>query len=183
MKTAIKTHFFHWQTPLILIFQFMVLMMIMPFALSAHAEEARPLADNPMVERRLMEISGELRCLVCQNETIAASNADLAQDLRAQIRNMIQAGKSDAEIIDYMVARYGDFVLYRPPFKPLTLLLWLGPLLFLLAGGAALRGYLVRRNRALATAAPLSAEDERRADALLAGESSAVADDQEASLC
>jgi cytochrome c-type biogenesis protein CcmH len=146
------------------------------FAFFAHAEEARPLADDPATERRLAEISGELRCLVCQNETIAASNADLAQDLRAQIRGMIKAGKSNADIIDYMVARYGDFVLYRPPLKPLTLLLWLGPLFFLIAGGVGLRRHLVRRNRALAASAPLSAEDERRANALIAGAD--MADDE-----
>ncbi|MDR1350567.1 MAG: cytochrome c-type biogenesis protein CcmH [Zoogloeaceae bacterium] len=139
----------------------------------AHAEEARPLADDPVAEQRLVEISSELRCLVCQNETIAASNADLANDLRDQIRGMIKAGKNDDEIIDFMVSRYGDFVLYRPPFKGLTLLLWLGPLLFLLAGGIGLRGYFIRRNRALAADAPLSAEDERRANALIADESAA----------
>jgi cytochrome c-type biogenesis protein CcmH len=142
-------------------------------AFFTHAEEARPLADDPVAERRLVEISSELRCLVCQNETIAASNADLAQDLRAQIRDMIKEGKSNADIIDYMVARYGDFVRYRPPFKGITLLLWLGPLFFLLVGGVGLRAYLVRRNRVLAADTPLSAEDERRANALIAGESSA----------
>ncbi|MDR0736767.1 MAG: cytochrome c-type biogenesis protein CcmH [Zoogloeaceae bacterium] len=148
--------------------------LLLAAAFPAHAEEARPLADDPAAEQRLVEISSELRCLVCQNETIAASNADLAQDLRAQIRNMIKVGKSNDDIIDYMVARYGDFVRYRPPFKGLTLLLWLGPLLFFLIGGAGLRGYLVRRNRALAADAPLNAEDERRANALIAGGSSAA---------
>jgi cytochrome c-type biogenesis protein CcmH len=154
----------------------LAVLLLLALAFPVHAGEARPLTDDPVAEQRLVEISSELRCLVCQNETIAASNADLAQDLRAQIREMIREGKSDGEIIDYMVARYGDFVLYRPPFKGLTLLLWLGPLLFLLAGGVGLRAYLVRRNRALAADAPLSAEDERRANALIAGESRAASD-------
>ncbi|MDR0672686.1 MAG: cytochrome c-type biogenesis protein CcmH [Zoogloeaceae bacterium] len=148
-------------------------------AVFAHAEEARPLAEDPAAERRLVEISSELRCLVCQNETIAASNADLAQDLRAQIRAMIQEGKSNADITDYMVARYGDFIRYRPPFKGITLLLWLGPFFFFLVGGIGLRVYLVRRNRVLAADAPLSAEDERRADALIAGETEAAAETPE----
>jgi cytochrome c-type biogenesis protein CcmH len=168
MKTVMTSYFLK-----------IVLMTMVLFAFSAQAEEARPLADDPVAERRLVEISSELRCLVCQNETIAASNADLAQDLRAQIRGMIKAGKSDADIIDYMVARYGDFVLYRPPFKRITWLLWLGPPLFLLAGGIGLRRCLARRGRARAT--PLSAEDERRANALIAGESGIDADIGESS--
>jgi cytochrome c-type biogenesis protein CcmH len=170
MKTALDTHFFHWRAPLNPIFQSIALMAMLLFVLSAHAEEARPLADDPVVERRLMEISSELRCLVCQNETIAASNADLAQDLRAQIRGMIEEGKSDADIVDYMVARYGDFVRYRPPVKAITLLLWGGPLLFLVAGIFGLRFYLVRRNQKLATGAALSEADKRRAERLLADE-------------
>ena len=86
------------------------------------------------VDRRLQSLSGELRCLVCQNQSLADSDAELAIDLRREIRRMIEAGKSDAEIRDFLVARYGDFILYEPPFKPLTLLLWLGPLFFLLLG-------------------------------------------------
>lgn len=131
------------------------------------AEEARPLSDDPVSEQRLQAISAELRCLVCQNETIASSNADLAKDLRREIRGMIQAGQSDQQIIDFMVARYGDFVLYRPPFKATTLLLWGGPLIFLVLGIGALQFYLRRRNRVLQAARPLSGEEARRADALL----------------
>jgi cytochrome c-type biogenesis protein CcmH len=141
------------------------------------AEEARPLADDPVAEQRLLDITGELRCLVCQNETIAASNADLANDLRDQIRGMIQAGKSDDEIIDFLVTRYGDYVLYRPPVKSITLFLWGGPLLFLVAGIFGLRRYLVRRNQkllALASDDALSDADQRRAEALLAGNSTST---------
>ena len=131
------------------------------------SEEARPLADDPVAEKRLQAISAELRCLVCQNETIAGSNADLAKDLRREIRTMIQAGQSDQQILDFMVTRYGDFVLYRPPFKGATLLLWGGPLLFLVVGIGALQFYLRRRNQVLQAAQPLSEDEARQADALL----------------
>ena len=98
------------------------------------ANEAAPLAEDAAVVQRLISISEEMRCLVCQNESLAGSRSDLANDLRAQIRSMIKAGKSDAEIRQYMVDRYGDFVLYRPPVKPTTWLLWLGPFTILLIG-------------------------------------------------
>jgi cytochrome c-type biogenesis protein CcmH len=132
------------------------------------AGEARPLAEDPVAEKRLQAISAELRCLVCQNETIASSNADLAKDLRREIRAKIQAGQSDAQIIDFMVAHYGDFVLYRPPFKRVTFLLWLGPFLFLTLGFLLLRRYLERRNAALRASPPLSEAEARQAEALLA---------------
>lgn len=132
-----------------------------------HTEEARPLADDPVAEKRLQAISAELRCLVCQNETIAASNADLAKDLRREIRTMIQAGQSDQQILDFLVARYGDFVLYRPPLKGSTALLWVGPLLFLGGGIIALQLYLRRRNRVIQETRPLTEEEARQAEALL----------------
>lgn len=134
------------------------------------AQEARPLADDPVAEKRLQAISAELRCLVCQNETIAGSNADLAKDLRREIRTMIQAGQSDQQILDFMVTRYGDFVLYRPPLKGSTALLWVGPLLFLVTGIAALQLYLRRRNKLLREDHPLSEAENRQAEALLAGQ-------------
>jgi cytochrome c-type biogenesis protein CcmH len=140
------------------------------FSLPVLAQEARPLAEDPVAEKRLLGIAEELRCLVCQNETIAASNAELAKDLRQEIRTMIGAGRSDTEIIEFMTERYGDFVLYRPPFKATTLLLWLLPPFFLLAGLVGVRLYLVRRNRILAAAVPVSAEDLRAAQELLADE-------------
>lgn len=125
------------------------------------------LATDPVAEKRLQALSAELRCLVCQNQNIADSNAELAQDLRREIRGMIRNGKTDAEIVDFMVTRYGDFVLYRPPVKGSTLLLWGGPLLFLLGGLAALVRSLRRRAAAVDREAPLSTDDVARADALL----------------
>ena len=123
----------------------LVLALVLP--LPAAAKAAAPAAEDPVVEARVLRIAAELRCLVCQNQTIADSHADLAQDLRRQVREMIRAGKSDAEIIDFMTARYGDFVLYRPPLKGTTLLLWFGPVLLLGGGLVVLVTVLRRRNR------------------------------------
>ena len=125
------------------------------------------LATDPVAEKRLQHLSEELRCLVCQNQTIADSNAELAQDLRREIRGMIRDGKSDREIIDFMVVRYGDFVLYRPPVQGNTLLLWGGPLALMLLGLAVLLRYLRRRAARVADDAPLSADEASRAEALL----------------
>ena len=113
----------------------------------AHAKDAPPAAEDPVLEAKLQAIAGELRCLVCQNETIAASNADLAVDLRRQVRQMLGEGKSEREIIDYMTARYGDFVLYRPPVKASTALLWYGPAALMVGGVAVLWLVLRRRSR------------------------------------
>ncbi len=124
-------------------------------------------ADNGAAEKRMLDIAGELRCLVCQNESIAASRADLAVDLRQQIREQIQAGKSDAEIRTYMVDRYGDFVLYRTPLKATTLLLWFGPML-LLAFGLLVLATTLRRRKSSVADALLSDDERKRAQALLA---------------
>lgn len=124
-------------------------------------------ADNGAAEKRMLDIAGELRCLVCQNESIAASRADLAVDLRQQIREQIQVGKSDAEIRAYMVDRYGDFVLYRTPLKATTLLLWFGPMLLLSFGLLVLATTLRRRKSSVADAL-LSDDERKRAQALLA---------------
>ncbi len=137
------------------------------FAPAALAEEAPPLAADPVAEKRLIALSEELRCLVCQNQSIADSHAELADDLRREIRGMIQAGKSDKEIIDFMVARYGDFVLYRPPLKATTVILWAGPLVLMVLGLIALIRYLRQRNQRLAADTPLSADEARQAEALL----------------
>jgi len=118
----------------------------------AQMREAPPLAEDPAVEARVMNLATVLRCLVCQNQTLADSNAELAVDLRNQLREQVKAGRSDAEIIDYLVARYGDFVLYRPPVKTTTVLLWAGPFVLLLAGLAGLLMTLRRRARAQTTA-------------------------------
>ena len=117
---------------------------------------------------RAIEIAEQLRCLVCQNQTIADSNADLAVDLRRQVREQIAAGRTDREIIDFMTARYGDFVLYRPPFKATTVLLWGGPAL-LLAIGAFMLARLIRERRA-AESPPLTPEERARANRLLDGD-------------
>ena len=113
----------------------------------AAAKEAAPASDDPVLEARVMRISSELRCLVCQNQTIADSHADLAQDLRNQVRDMLRQGKSEAEILAYMTQRYGDFVLYRPPVKPVTTLLWFGPAVLLIGGVIVLMLVLRRRSR------------------------------------
>lgn len=132
----------------------------------AVAKEAQPVGD-PAIERRAMDLAQQLRCLVCQNQTIADSNADLANDLRQQIRQMLSQGASDDQVRDYMTARYGDFVLYRPPLRPVTLLLWFGPAL-LLGGGLAALFIVLRRRALLLDDAGPGAEDERRALDLLA---------------
>ena len=113
----------------------------------AAAREALPATADPVLEARVMRISNELRCLVCQNETIAASHADLAVDLRNQVREMLRRGQTEQQIYDYMTARYGDFVLYRPPVKSTTLLLWYAPPLMLVLGLGGLWLMLRRRNR------------------------------------
>lgn len=130
------------------------------------AKEAAPLAQDEAVEKRMVTISEELRCLVCQNESLAASRADLAQDLRREIREQIGQGKSDKEILDFMVGRYGDFVRYRPPLKGTTFLLWFGPFLLLVAGVIGLVLYLRRRGKRVVEAS-LSAEEQKKAEALL----------------
>ncbi len=114
-------------------------------------------ADEPDLDRRVMNLAHDLRCLVCQNQTLADSNAPLAQDLRDQIREQLAAGKSERDVVDYLVARYGDFVLYRPPLKGSTVLLWTGPFLFV-AFGAFLLVRFVRRRR---VAEPELSPDER----------------------
>lgn len=129
--------------------------------------QAAPLAEDPALEARVYAVAAELRCLVCQNETIAASQADLAVDLRKQIRQKIAAGQSEREIIDFMTARYGDFVLYRPPLKGTTLLLWVGPFVLLGVGAGVLAHHIRRRRRATAVVT-LSLADAERARTLLA---------------
>jgi cytochrome c-type biogenesis protein CcmH len=130
------------------------------------AAEAPSLSADPALEARVMAVAEELRCLVCQNETIAASQAELAVDLRKQIRTKLQQGQSEAQILEFMTARYGEFVRYRPAFSPTNALLWAGPFL-LLAVAAVVMIRNIRRRRALTVAAPLDAEETRRLRALL----------------
>jgi len=126
-------------------------------AFPAHANEAAPAAADPVLEARMTRIASELRCLVCQNQTIADSNADLAQDLRRQVREMLARGDDDAKIIRYMTDRYGDFVLYRPPMKATTMLLWFGPALMVVLGLGGLA--VVMRRRAHAAANQFEPDD------------------------
>lgn len=135
---------------------------------TAQANPATPLVDDPVVEQRLVHIAEELRCLVCQNESLAGSRADLALDLKREIRQLIKQGKTDQDVRDFLVTRYGDYVLYRPPVKPTTWLLWGGPFVLLAAGLAGLIVFLRKRRPADAA---LSPEDQRRAEALLKGDS------------
>jgi cytochrome c-type biogenesis protein CcmH len=124
------------------------------------------LAENPQAEARLKALAVELRCLVCQNQTLADSNAPLAEDLRREVREMIAKNMSDQEIIDFLVTRYGDFVLYRPPMKATTMLLWIGPFLLLITGATALILALRRRQTTLPEAS-LSEQDHQRVEQLL----------------
>ena len=144
----------------------MTALLLLVLALPAYAKEAAPAAPDPALDQRVMRLTAELRCLVCQNQSLADSHADLAIDLKNQVRSQMQAGKSDAEIRDYMVARYGDFVLYRPPLKPTTALLWAGPFVLLAGGGLALGFYLRRRRERLAES-ELTPEQRVHAEALL----------------
>lgn len=146
--------------------KFLIALALVWAPLFSAAQQARPMAEDPALEARVLAIAEELRCLVCQNETIAASRADLATDLKNQIREQLRAGKGEREILDYMVQRYGDFVLYKPPVKPTTWLLWIGPFV-LLAAMAAWLWRTLRRRRALEVAAPLSEAEQQRARALL----------------
>lgn len=132
----------------------------------ALAREAAPMAEDPVVEQRLVKIAEELRCLVCQNESIAGSQAELAVDLRNEVRDLIKAGKTDRQIKDFLVTRYGEFVLYRPQFKPTTYALWIGPFVLLLVGFVALFAYLRKRSRKIEDA-PLGEAERKRAEALL----------------
>ena len=141
-------------------------MLILLLPSLATAYEAQPLADNPQVEARLKTLAVELRCLVCQNQTLADSNAPLAEDLRREVREMIAKGMSDREIIDFLVQRYGDFVLYRPPWKASTTLLWIGPFFLLGVGAAALVVALRRRAQKLVDT-PVTDEERRRIEQLL----------------
>jgi len=126
---------------------------------------AKPLTAVSDFEDRYHSILNELRCLVCQNQTIAESNADLAKDLRAEVKKMLLEGSTDSEIIDFMASRYGDFVLYRPPLKPRTLLLWFGPFIFLGIGLLVLA--LVLRSQRSVGSMPLTEEEKMQVNAIL----------------
>lgn len=133
------------------------------------AAEAPPAADDPLLEKRVARLAAELRCLVCQNQSLADSNADLAVDLRNQVRELLRAGRSDAEVRSFMVQRYGDFVLYKPPLKAATVALWVGPFVLLVLAAALLWTYL-RRRSARIVERELTPEERARAQALLSAD-------------
>lgn len=141
---------------------------VLVFSGAMIAKEAQP-NEDPKIEQRMKALTEQLRCLVCQNETLADSRADLAEDLRREIREQIKAGKSDQEIIAFLTDRYGDFVLYNPPVKRTTYLLWFGPFILLIAGTGVLYRYLKRR-RELISDQPLTADERKRAQDILRGE-------------
>jgi len=147
--------------------KYLMLALLLAIAPLAHAGEAAPAADDPVLEKRVYKLAEELRCLVCQNQTIADSHADLATDLKNQIREMLRQGKSEKEIKAYMVARYGDFVLYRPPVEAKTWVLWIGPFALMGIGIVVLFTKLRTRARKVAGAAGLSEADHQRAQSLL----------------
>jgi cytochrome c-type biogenesis protein CcmH len=136
-------------------------------SLPAFAKEAQP-NEDPQIEQRMKALTEQLRCLVCQNETLADSRADLAEDLRRQIREQIKAGKTDPEILAFLTDRYGDFVLYKPPVKKTTYLLWFGPFVLLIGGTAVLYRYLKSR-REIIQERPLTADERKRAEEILRG--------------
>jgi len=145
---------------------FLLLLLVASLPGLGMAKEAQPASDDPVLEERVMNLSKELRCLVCQNETLADSRADLAEDLRNQIREQMKAGKSDKEIVGYLTQRYGKFILYNPPVDPTTYLLWFGPFVLLLAGLFLLFRF-VKQRRELIADQPLTSDERQRAEELL----------------
>jgi cytochrome c-type biogenesis protein CcmH len=145
-----------------------MLLWLLLLPVAACAQTAQPTTDDPVANKRAVSLGEELRCLVCQNQTIADSHAELAVDLRRQIREQIAQGKSDGQIVDFMVERYGDFVLYRPPLKATTFILWFGPPLLLLLGIIFLLRYINARRKRVEQQ-PLSVNEQLEAAALLGG--------------
>jgi cytochrome c-type biogenesis protein CcmH len=143
-----------------------LLALLLPLGAAA-ADTAQPAVEDPVLEKRVMALTAELRCLVCQNQSLADSHADLAIDLKNQVRAMMKEGRTDAEIKAFMTERYGDFVLYRPPVKASTWLLWIGPFVLFAVALAAMFGYIRRRRSAAGTSQELTPEQRARARALL----------------
>ncbi|MEJ2565991.1 MAG: cytochrome c-type biogenesis protein CcmH [Gammaproteobacteria bacterium] len=143
-----------------------VLLLVLAWSVSAYAGEAQPVMGNQALQDRVMKLAGELRCLVCQGESLADSGSDFAQDMRVKIRGMVQDGKTDQQIKDYLVARYGDFILYRPPFSGITAYIWVAPFVVAVVG-AALLIFNIKRRRQRMQVAPLSEEEQARVNNLL----------------
>ena len=143
-----------------------VAVVLLASACPSRAVEPNEMLADPALEARAREISRELRCLVCQNESIDESNADLAHDLRVLVRDRLTAGDSDAQVVQFIVDRYGDFVLLRPPVKPATYLLWGSPLLLLVIAAAIIAAYLRRHRLGIASAPPRTGDEQKRRDDL-----------------
>ena len=143
------------------------ILLVMSSLVPTQAKEAAPLAEDPLVEKRLIHISEELRCMVCQNESLASSRAELANDLREEVRKLIREDRSDSQIKEYLVTRYGDFVLYKPEVKPLTWVLWFGPFLLLVLAIVGMACYLRQRQSAQNSRTALSDEDRRKVQEIL----------------
>jgi len=140
--------------------------LLLLFSQLGMAHEAEPLQSDAAVEAQVQRLATQLRCLVCQNQTLADSHAELAQDLLQEVRDMAARGMSDQAIVDYLVARYGDFVRYKPPLNKTTSLLWLGPFALLLLGGIGLI-VMLRRRQAMQAELPLTAAEARQINELL----------------
>lgn len=146
--------------------RYLLILMLCLQPVFAYAGEATDMAADPVLEQRMIGLAENLRCLVCQNESLASSHSGLAEDLRREVREQMQKGLSDQEIIDYLVSRYGDFVLFDPPVKKTTLVLWYGPFALLLIGIGTLV-YQLRKRKDLIVEPELSAADTQRAAELL----------------
>lgn len=145
-----------------------IVLILSLISLQGYASEAVPVAEDPVLEKRLVDLAENLRCLVCQNESLAASRADFANDMRREIREQMRMNKSDEEIVEFLVARYGDFILFNPPLKSTTWLLWFGPFALLLVGGAMLIFYLRRRRIQInAKELPLTESQRLQAESLI----------------
>lgn len=156
----------------------LALLLALSAAVPAHAVQPDEMLPDRALEERARDLSARVRCLVCQNQSIDDSNADLARDLRRLVRERLVAGDGDRQVLDFLVARYGAFVLLEPPHTRSTWLLWYGPFLLLALGGAGLAAAAMVRRRRSAPPAPLSAEERSRLEALLSDEA-AEADDYE----
>jgi len=146
--------------------KYLLILLIGLMPVVVHAGEAKDLAEDPVLEKRMVGLAENLRCLVCQNESLASSRSDLAQDLRQEVREKMQQGMTDQQIIDFLVSKYGDFVLFDPPMKRYTILLWYGPFALLLIGLIGLYWQLRKRKEKI-TEVQLSAEEQQAAADLL----------------
>jgi cytochrome c-type biogenesis protein CcmH len=146
--------------------KYLLILLVCLMPVFSYAGEAKDLAEDPVLEQRMVKLAEKLRCLVCQNESLASSRSDLAKDLRQEVREKMKQGMSDQEIIDFLVSKYGDFVLFDPPMRRYTLLLWYGPFALLVIGMIGLVFQLRKRKNQISEPS-LSAEDAQRAAALL----------------